>query len=409
MTLLADYAQASAREQPLHTLSQLIHPIDLATFQRDHWARKPLLIRRNDPYRYADLLTLHDVDHALSQVDPAMNNIRVVVDGKETPVSELSKAGPNGATNSLEVLYERFRAGSTVVLSSLTGRWEQLQRFTQELGTEINARIQADVYLTPAEGQGSPPRYDTHDVFVAQVHGTKRWRLHGSPLALPLRNQPYEPSQPTPPVEQEFDLQPGDLLYLPRGTVHAARSNDSTSVHITIGIHPVLWADLLRDAVATVFTEDVRFREGLPIGFRQDETLREQVADRSAELLDALRAALAPADLAANAVERAVSIGAPGLRGHLTDLDALSTVTAATWVRRRPEVQYELSVSDTQVSLAFHNKTIRLPATVADEVRFITKRGRDAFTGQSIPGDLDDQGRAVLVRTLLSEGFLTLA
>src|SRR5581483_4037522 len=60
--------------------------------------------------------------------------------------------------------------------------------------------------------------YDTHDVIICQVHGSKRWQLFGAPLELPLAGQPHDKAgpEPTEPL-QEFDLRDGDVprLYDP--------------------------------------------------------------------------------------------------------------------------------------------------------------------------------------------------
>jgi ribosomal protein L16 Arg81 hydroxylase len=43
-------------------LARLIHPVDPATFEREYWEQKPLVVARNDPRYYHDLLSLADVD-----------------------------------------------------------------------------------------------------------------------------------------------------------------------------------------------------------------------------------------------------------------------------------------------------------------------------------------------------------
>ncbi|WP_265558529.1 cupin domain-containing protein [Streptomyces hygroscopicus] len=380
--------------------------MDLATFRRDYWEQRPLLVRREAPSYYADLLTLDDVDKVLSLAGVHLDGIRVVVNGKETPVSQLATSARNGLTNALEALFERYRSGSTIVLNSLDQRWEPLRRLAGSLGAEMSARLQMNVYLTPAGAQGFAPHYDTHDVFVAQVHGTKHWRLASQPHALPLRGQPYDKSQPEPDPEQAFDLRSGDVLYLPRGTVHWATAQDRASVHITIGVHPVLWSDVFTDAMRQLFTEEVRFRQGLPIGFAHDVHLRHQVEGTFVELLDVLRTRLSPSAAVAENVKRTASIGSPTLRGHLTDLDRLATLWIDTRVRRRPGLRWNLTVTDDAVELDFHNKSVRFPVPVADEVRHATGTA-DVFTANDVPGDLDEPGRLVLIRTLLREGFLT--
>ena len=47
-------------------LARLIHPVDPATFEREYWEQKPLVVARNDPRYYHDLLSLADVDRILA-------------------------------------------------------------------------------------------------------------------------------------------------------------------------------------------------------------------------------------------------------------------------------------------------------------------------------------------------------
>jgi ribosomal protein L16 Arg81 hydroxylase len=408
MTILTGRGEAASTARPFAGLSRLIDPIEPAVFQRDYWERRPLLIQRNDPEYYADLLSLDDVDRLLSLTGVQLDNIRVVMNGKETPVSQLVEAGGNNSINVLEVLYDRYREGSTIVLNSLDQRWEPLQLLSRQLGAEMSARFQANIYLTPAGSQGFAPHYDTHDVFVAQVHGTKHWRLSSDPCELPLHGQPYDKSQPEPTPEQEFDLCAGDMVYLPRGTVHSATSNERASVHITVGVHPILYSTVFNEALRELFLTDVRFRRALPIAFATDSEPRRQAEATVRELLDVVHTSLSPSAMVDGSVRRAASISSPTLRHHLTDLEKLGELWVDTRLRRRTDTRYRITIDGDVVSLDFHNKGVQLPAAVADELRFVAERGVDGFTANEIPGDLDEPGRLVLVQTLLREGFLTL-
>ncbi len=405
MTLLADQGKAVASARSFSGLSSLISPIDVALFQRDYWESKPLLVQRDDPAYYRDLLTLDDVDRLLSTSGHQLSNVRVVVNGRERAVSELRAAA---GVNSLESLYEHYRNGWTIVLNRLDDSSASLQRLSRELAAEVNARFQMNIYVTPAGNQGFKAHYDTHDVFVAQVHGSKRWRVASQPYRLPLADQQYDKSQPEPEPDLEFDLRAGDMLYLPRGTVHWAASNDAVSVHATIGMHPLLWSDVILGAAKDLFAEDVRFRTGLPIGFVNDEGLRPGVAVAAAELLEALRSRITPDALADAAVERGASVSWPALRHHLVDLEELDRLGLGTRVRRRPDQRWHLTTGGDVVRLSFHNKTVEFPASVTDEVSYVARSNGSGFTGQDIPGDLDGPGRLILLTTLVREGFLTL-
>jgi mannose-6-phosphate isomerase-like protein (cupin superfamily) len=306
----------------------------------------------------------------------------------------------------MEAVFERYRNGSTIVVNALEQRWAPLQRLAESLGAELNARLQMNIYVTPPGNRGFAPHYDMHDVFIAQVHGTKHWRISKHSYELPLNGQAYDKSQPEPTPDREFDLRAGDLLYLPRGTVHSATSNERVSAHVTIGVHPVLFSQLIENAVPKAFTDDVRFRKGLPIGFATDPRLQDQVRDTLTELVDVLQTHLSSQDLTGDAVKRTTTIGMPILRHHLTDLDQMDNVQLTTAVRPRPGIRFRISTNDHVVSLDFHGKTVTMPLHVTDELQFVVGR-EAACTGADIPGDLDDDGRLTLVRTLLREGFLT--
>ena len=140
------------------------------------------------------------------------------------------------------------------------------------LERELSFPLQANAYLTPARAQGAKYHYDTHDVFVLQILGSKRWTMYGTPVTLPLRNsdfdaQTHERGEPT----MDFELGPGDMAYIPRGVVHDARSSEELSLHITVGILSYRWADLLLEFVADASLKDPAFRKSLPPGFARED------------------------------------------------------------------------------------------------------------------------------------------
>jgi ribosomal protein L16 Arg81 hydroxylase len=114
---------------------------------------------------------------------------------------------------------------------------QTLAAFCRSLEREFSVAFQTNAYLTPARAQGAKYHYDSHDVFVLQIAGSKHWTISGTPVELPLRGQDFDPSehergQPT----LDFELEAGDFAYIPRGVVHDARSSESTSLHITVGV-----------------------------------------------------------------------------------------------------------------------------------------------------------------------------
>lgn len=395
-----------ADDRPPFGLAELIDPIGVEEFEAEYWDKKHLLIQREQPDYFAGLMTLADMDYLLSTAKVSSTDLRLVAEGNERPLAELVDSDSGNYTSAVEELYRQYREGATVNLLFVQEQWEPLGLLCQTLSGVLSARCHANVYLTPAGERGLNAHYDTHDVFVAQVYGSKHWRLWDGGRRLALRSQPSRRDDEPGELMAEFDLRPGDLLYLPRGTVHQAVSNDTASLHLTVGVQPVVWADLIRKAVDRAVEGDVRYREALPMGFARDAGLRSSAAEHATTLVSALRDGLRPAELVADGTRRALLARKPALRGHLLDLERLSALDLDTKVARRDHLVWDLREDDGGTTvLEFHGKEVRFPAHVAEELRFIT--GANHFTGRQIPGGLDDSGRLVLLRTLIREGFLT--
>jgi hypothetical protein len=375
-------------------LPELIHPIDPEAFEREYYEQRPLVIQRDDPRYYARLLTLEDMDGILATMAVPESSIRLANQGNTTWLSSRATEG-----SAVEALYHEYRKGATVNLVFLHDHWPPLGRLCRALAAELSCTVQTNVYLTPRHSQGLSPHYDTHDVFVAQIHGSKHWRLYDSPVRLPLADHPPVVSASGfGAAVREFDMRPGDLLYLPRGTVHDATSNDEASLHLTIGVAPLTWAGLIQLALRDAAARDVRLREAVPRDPRD-------LPDTLASLLDGIGSQIDGMSLLRQARQALARDGAAELSGHLLDLEAMPDLDLDTPLFPRAGLSGSLTVTDGTACLEFHRKSIRMPARVADELRFVTERA--GFTGREIPGPLDEPGRLVLLSTLLREGVLT--
>ena len=113
-------------------------------------------------------------------------------------------------------------------------------------------------------------------------------------------------------------LEPGLSMYLPTGTPHAARAQDTVSLHVTIGINQVTWRTLLDRAVSRAM-EQVEADAHLPAGYLEEP---DALAAGLDERLQTLRDALADTDAPAVADEQTRSFLEKRnghLRGSLVD------------------------------------------------------------------------------------------
>ena len=286
-----------------------------------------------------------------------------------------------------------WERGATIVLQGLHLTRVAVGAFCRSLEESLGHPAQANAYYTPRAAQGLPVHHDTHDVFVLQVAGEKRWRVYEPALELPLKNQRYSAELEGPAgVVEDRALKPGDTLYLPRGWLHEAVTSETDSLHLTIGVNVVTWLDAVKAALEEL-GNDVRFRRSWQSG------------DLADDLVEALRAELGPRDVERRARDKLVRTRRPLRDGQMRQLRALEELDLDTELERRPSIIADLVDRDGSVSLVFEGRELTFPERVREEVLTVA-RATEPFTASDLPGSLDDAGRLVLVRRLVREGFL---
>ena len=238
--------------------------------------------------------------------------------------------------------------------------------------------------------------HDTHEVVSLQVAGEKRWLVYEPVLELPLKDQRYKPELGAPgePV-LDVTLRAGDTLYLPRGWLHQAMTSESDSLHLTIGVNVHTWLDAFRAALDGCGDE---------LGFRRAVDPSGEV-EQPVELLEVLAERLTGEAVARRQRARFVRTRRPIRSGQLGEVRALEDLDLETPVERRPTVIADLAAADGGLELSFEGKTLLFPAHAREEVEQVAA-GTGPFCAADLPGELDDEGRLVLVRRLVREGFL---
>jgi bifunctional lysine-specific demethylase and histidyl-hydroxylase NO66 len=391
---------APAREPG--ALGLTLDPVSAGEFLDGHRERRPLVVARAEPGRFDGVLGDGDVERLVCESAIRTPAFRLVKDGAQVAPSTYTtdvawRPGSFSGTALVDRVAQEHAAGATIVLQALHLHWHPAAVYCRGLEAALGWPVQANAYRTPAASQGFGVHHDTHDVFVLQVCGHKRWRVYEPVLELPLKTQRWSSGDGASVGAPLYDvtLQAGDTLYLPRGWPHEASAADADSLHITVGLHPPTRIDALRAALAEC-ADDVEFRRGLDAG-----------GELPAELLERLAARLDPGAVARRARRSFVDGRRPILDGQLTQLRALPAMTLRSPLQRRATVIADLELSDTGARLRFEGRELRLPPQAAEAVA-AAYGARDSFTAAGLPGPLDAAGRLVLAKRLVREGFLRL-
>jgi ribosomal protein L16 Arg81 hydroxylase len=386
---------------PGDAIERTLAPIELERFLADHWDRQPLVVQRGEGARFDGILSREDVQRLVCETGIRTPAFRLVRDGSQVSLRDYTEDvrwHPSSFTGLARVdrVAEEFDRGATIVLQALHLHWLPAARYCRALEEVFGCPVQANAYLTPAAAQGFSVHHDTHDVFVLQVAGTKRWRWFQPLRELPLRGQRWsaELGDPGEPVA-ELELAAGDTLYLPRGWPHEAFTSETDSLHLTIGLHPATRLDALRAALESC-GEEVEFRRALSADGKLPE-----------DLLARLQARLEPEAVARRMRRRFLAGRRPILDGQLAQVGALARLSATDQVERRATALAELELGESEAVLVLEGKEVRFPA-VAGAAVAAAHAARGPFSAADLPGPLDEAGRLVLVRRLVREGYLHL-
>ncbi len=384
---------------------------DVRGFLDHHWTRAPLLRPGADPSAFTDLFSLDDVDRFVSSSSPRLPTFRLVRDGKPLDPSRYTRTARVGGQSVSGMgdpgrIFEEFRGGATIVFQGLHRSCPPLTRFCRALELQLSHAVQANAYVTPAGSRGLGVHYDTHDVFVLQLAGTKAWSIYDPVLADPLPSQPWkgtadDAGEPILAVE----LQAGDCLYVPRGFLHSARAQEELSAHLTIGIVTTTWSDVVREVLAGI-AEEPEFRAALPAGYARDPaTLAPAVDEALARLRKWLEGVDAEA-VATTTARRFLGGRAPILAGQLHQLGMLDSLDDECRLRRREgSVCLVLPGEGERVTVVVGGgKELRMPAALEPVMRRIAASG--PFRLGDLGDALDGPSRLVLGRRLVREGLL---
>jgi hypothetical protein len=371
---------------------------DVSAFRERTWGRSVLVHRGAGPNAFAGLLSLDDVDRILSTTSLRTPSFRLVKAGEQIPESSYTRSGttgskPVGGMADPTRVFELFRTGATIVLQGLHRFWEPVSLFIRDLELELGHACQVNAYVTPPGAQGLELHEDPHDVFVLQAFGRKAWDVHAAP---------GEPTRE--PVHATID--PGDSIYMPKGTPHAASAQEAVSGHLTVGVHVGTWRDVMT-RVWRVVERQAAFDEPLPLRWHRDPESVERALQVKLGVARGELGRLSARELADTHASDFLSTRASLLRGALTDVLELGEIGDDTPVERRRGSVCELRPRGDRLEVLLGDRRLEMPLWVEPAMRRIA--AADRFRVHDLADVVNDpDSRAVLTRRLVREGLLTI-
>ena len=221
-------------DQPLTLLGGLTP----AQFMQRHWHKKPLLVRQAIP-------------------------------GFAPPVLRtqlLALAGQEGVESRL---IQHQETGWTLLVQGVDLHDDAVHALMQQFRFVPEARLDDLMISYATDGGGVGPHFDSYDVFLLQAHGKRRWRIgrqknlhlqEGVPLKILTDFVP----------EQEYVLEPGDMLYLPPRWAHDGIAEGECMTY-SIGFRSPERDEMARELLLRLTDEDEEDDGKHPVIYRDPE------------------------------------------------------------------------------------------------------------------------------------------
>lgn len=227
---------------------------DPALFLRDHWQKKPLLIRNPwadwanplEPSELAGLACEEGVEARLIEHTPA----RLTLEQGPLPEERFAALGAHPWTLLVQAVDHQVPD-----VAALIGPF----RFIPDW------RIDDVMVSYAVDGGGVGPHFDQYDVFLIQGLGRRRWRV--GPVC--------DDTTPLLPNEElrllagfeasdEWVLEPGDILYVPPGFAHDGVAVGDDCMTYSVGFRAPARGELIEgwaDHVVDGLTQDDRYAD----------------------------------------------------------------------------------------------------------------------------------------------------
>lgn len=371
--------------------SRIVAPISLEIFFDRYWGREYLFVGRSSASYNDDILRIEDLDVFLQSEQLPSALLNVVTNGECHPEEEWSRV-KQAARGQARVaipdrLFALYQRGATLILNQAHHAIPPLSLACRELFVELGFPARANVYITPPDSQGFSRHTDDHEILILPISGRKNFYLY------PEGGEPVE-----------IELCAGDLLYLPRGLVHEARSSTMPAVHVSLGLQPLYGFHLVEE-LAALARQHPDFQIPVPYG-AASQGAKESFGREFLRRLLGMTGETTVEGLASRRIRALADRQSTGWPGRFHDLLYLDEMRGDTTIAARPGIVIDFEEDEKSLHVRFGGKQVTVPRFLKGSLQRVLD-GR-AVTIREIPGLMAEQGKVDFARPLVQSGLVSI-
>ena len=212
----------------------------LNNFGKKHLHKKDIIKNTKD------ILSLEILEDMLSKTNIWNNhNFVMMLDRKKISYNDYSSLSLDASGNNyrpdVHKVQKLVSKGASIILNDIEKYNPNLLKIANQLQNLTQGRCQGNLYFSMASHKAFGPHFDLHDVFALHFEGEKVWNIYEniekSPINHPaFRVSPEERISRAGKLIDQVTLNPGDLLYIPRGQYHDALASKNGAIHVAYGL-----------------------------------------------------------------------------------------------------------------------------------------------------------------------------
>ena len=261
-------------------------------FMKAYWHKRPLLVRGAIPAFGLSKKLGETLGSAISPEE------LFKISGHDALESRLIKANP------WTFLSGPFKKKSipsleapdwTLLLQGMEARHPAAAKVLSWFRFIPDARLDDLMISIAGSGGGVGPHFDSYDVFLIQMSGRRRWRISKQKDLALNPDLPLKILQKFK-AEQEWDLEPGDMLYLPPHIAHDGIALDAGCQTWSVGFRSPSYKEILQEGLWRLAEslEDIpelqkRFADPNQTASKHAEQLPEELIKQVAQKFLAMR------------------------------------------------------------------------------------------------------------------------